>query len=65
MTANQERRSGTRTPASETLPPPSWPGGPEDADPAGIDFEAVAHVLANTCRWGDAPGGSCPSPSTR
>ena len=52
MRANQERRSRTRTPASETLPPPSWPGDPEDAAVADIDFEAVAHVLANTCRWG-------------
>ena len=52
MRANQERRSRTRTPTSETFPPPSWPGEPEDAAAADIDFEAVAHVLANTCRWG-------------
>ena len=29
-----------------------WPGGPTGVTAAGIDFEALAHVLANTCRWG-------------
>ena len=29
-----------------------WPGDPETVTAAGIDFEALAHVLANTCRWG-------------
>ena len=32
-------------------PPPCWPGDAEQADAAGVDFEAVAYVLANTCRW--------------
>ena len=29
-----------------------WPGDPEGVTPADIDFEALAHVLANTCRFG-------------
>ena len=29
-----------------------WPGDPEHVTAAGIDFEALAHVLANTCRFG-------------
>ena len=32
-------------------PPPPWPGDPEQVEAADVDFEAVAHVLANTCRW--------------
>ena len=31
---------------------PSWPGEPEGITAADIDFEALAHVLANTCRFG-------------
>ena len=31
---------------------PAWPGDPSGLTAAGIDFEALAHVLANTCRWG-------------
>ena len=30
----------------------AWPGDPENVTAADIDFEALAHVLANTCRWG-------------
>ena len=30
----------------------SWPGDPGELAAGDIDFEAVAHVLANTCRWG-------------
>ena len=44
-----KRRRRTLAPPG---PPPSWPGDPEQAEPAAVDFEAVAHVLANTCRWG-------------
>ena len=33
-------------------PPPCWPGDPEHVEAGNVDFEAVAHVLANTCRWG-------------
>lgn len=29
-----------------------WPGDPESLTPEAVDFEAVAHVLANTCRRG-------------
>ena len=29
----------------------AWPGDPENVTAADIDFEALAHVLANTCRW--------------
>ena len=29
-----------------------WPGDPENVSGADIDFEALAHVLANTCRRG-------------
>ena len=32
--------------------PLAWPGDPEQVAAAGIDFEALAHVLANTCRRG-------------
>ena len=30
----------------------SWPGDPEGVTATDIDFEALAHVLANTCRFG-------------
>ncbi len=32
--------------------PLTWPGDPEQVSAADIDFEALAHVLANTCRRG-------------
>ena len=32
--------------------PLTWPGDPETVAAADIDFEALAHVLANTCRRG-------------
>ena len=32
--------------------PLNWPGDPEDVTAEDIDFEALAHVLANTCRRG-------------
>ena len=31
---------------------PAWPSDPEHVEARKIDFEAIAHVLANTCRWG-------------
>ncbi len=37
---------------SSTEQPLAWPGDPEDVAAAEIDFEALAHVLANTCRRG-------------
>ena len=30
----------------------TWPGDPEGFAAEDIDFEALAHVLANTCLWG-------------
>ena len=32
--------------------PLNWPGDPENVTAADIDFTALAHVLANTCRRG-------------
>ncbi len=32
--------------------PLAWPDNPENVTAADIDFEALAHVLANTCRRG-------------
>ena len=46
----RRRTSPTRT------PPPRWPGDPEQGDSIDVDVEAVAHVLANTCRWGGRTG---------
>ena len=40
----------TRKSAAER--PLTWPGDPETVTAANIDFEALAHVLANTCRRG-------------
>lgn len=31
---------------------PNWPGDPATLAAGDVDFEAIAHVLANTCRWG-------------
>ena len=33
-------------------PEPAWPADPEHVEAWDVDFEAVAHVLANPCRWG-------------
>ena len=33
-------------------PPLNWPGDPETVTAEDVDFEALAHVLANTCRHG-------------
>ena len=32
-------------------PVPAWPGDPAAIGADGVDFEAVAHVLGNTCCW--------------
>ena len=37
---------------SSTEQPLAWPGDPDQVSAAEIDFEALAHVLANTCRRG-------------
>ncbi len=46
------RRIRAQTTGAERERPLAWPGGPEGVAAAGIDFEALAHVLANTCRFG-------------
>ena len=51
MTDSPAKRS-RRRPASNQSLPPRWPGDPEQGGGIDVDFEAVAHVLANTCRWG-------------
>ena len=38
--------------SGRTERPLAWPGDPETVTAADIDFEALAHVLANTCRRG-------------
>ena len=46
---------GTAARAEEPGPgdrPLVWPGDPEGLTPDAVDFEALAHVLANTCRRG-------------
>ena len=45
-------RRRRRRPASVRTPPPRWPGDPEKGGGIDVDVEAIAHVLANTCRWG-------------
>ena len=45
-------RRRRRRPASVRARPPRWPGDPAQPDDPDIDFEAIALVLANTCRWG-------------
>ena len=45
-------RRRRRRPASVRTPPPHWPGDPAQDGGIDVDVEAIAHVLANTCRWG-------------
>ena len=49
-TADPRRRAGTGH--ADTKPTLNWPGDPETVAAADVDFEALAHVLANTCRGG-------------
>ena len=44
-------KARTETSAAED-PPLAWPDDPETVTAADIDFEALAHVLANCCRRG-------------
>ena len=53
MTDNNTTAKRRQERASEVdRPPLRWPGNPDQGDGIDVDFEAVAHVLANTCRWG-------------
>ncbi len=45
-------KSRRRRAQAKLTPPPRWPGDPEQGESIAVDFEAIAHVLANTCRWG-------------
>ena len=45
------KRRRRRSRPNQTLPP-RWPGDPAHGDGIDVDVEAVAYVLANTCRWG-------------
>ena len=51
MTSGPSKTSGPSNGAGEDRPL-AWPGDPEQVSGADINFEAVAHVLANTCRRG-------------
>ena len=44
---NTRRRASANSAGEKPL---DWPGNPESLTPEAVDFEAVAHVLANTCR---------------
>ncbi len=46
------RTGSARRRAGKQERPLTWPGDPETVTAADIDFEALAHVLANTCRRG-------------
>lgn len=47
------RRSAHTLPAGGAEDRPlEWPGDPESLTAEAVDFEALAHVLANTCRRG-------------
>ena len=50
MTAKIAAAPGSRSGAGER--PLNWPDDPESVTAADSDFEALAHVLANTCRRG-------------
>ena len=50
MTEIRGRR--TRRNPRPAEPQPAWPGDPEAATAADVAFEALACLLANTCRWG-------------
>ena len=50
MSATRRRRAQAKAATGErTL---AWPGDPEGLTASDIDFEALAHVLANLCRHG-------------
>ena len=47
----RRRERSSRQAAARCGPEPAWPGDPGQLEAGDIDFEAVAHMLANTCRW--------------
>ena len=47
---NAKRRAPTLGVGGAEERPLEWPGDPESLTAESIDFEALAHVLANTCR---------------
>ena len=36
----------------DASPAPDWPGDPAALEAGAVDFEALGHVLGNTCCWG-------------
>ena len=55
MNARNGKRGRLRTAMGEDGSgerPLNWPGDPESLTAEAVDFEALAHVLANTCRRG-------------
>jgi len=53
MSASRTRRArGAGIGAGHAERPLAWPGDPRGLTAADIDIEALAHVLANTCRFG-------------
>ena len=51
MTDSPVKRRRRRSRSNQS-PPPRWPGDPALGENIDVDIEAIAHVLANTCRWG-------------
>ena len=49
---NVKRRAPARAMGGAEDRPLDWPGDPESLTAEAVDFEALAHVLANTCRRG-------------
>ena len=59
MNARNRRRERSRTASVGGRTgerPLGWPGDPESLTAGAVDFEALAHVLANTCRRGGRLG---------
>ena len=59
MNARNGRRGRSRTAMGEDgsgEQPLRWPGDPESLTAEAVDFKALAHVLANTCRRGGRLG---------
>lgn len=52
MSARKTRERQAAAASEEAGRPLVWPGDPEGVTAADIDFDALAHVLANTCRFG-------------